>query len=255
MELEIPPDWMRDAERLLTRLQRWIRKHALTAIPVGMDPEVAACFQSPLWEFASRKTELCNALERILAYLGEKRGGNGCALLVVESENWSRKELWHLVSVLKDYYPKVTVEWLAVVPFGEEFVQQAYAEWGVLLQEEETEKRETVWDFMLYLGKDAARYKKRFAYQKAYMVWEQEMHIKRIRRSGDKKAGYGGLCYACEGTEIPYRMAVDLYRQDLDLFHQLGISSVAIYELEWYNGTREGEILQHENGGKGFDLR
>ena len=152
---------------------------------------------------------------------------------------WEESDIFTLLLCAKDYYEDIYILYDKKKTEIKRITEEFYEEWGIVVTLlEQGEKTDVSMDFGLFLLADwKSRMASGILIQQAYVVFEREADWMMEKRVRSETAGkiYSGLVYESAQTELSYRIAVNTAFQNPQIYERLGISVIAIYQLEWYN--------------------
>ncbi|MCM1158355.1 MAG: hypothetical protein NC300_06160 [Bacteroidales bacterium] len=250
-----------DVDRIKKRVHRELKGYRVENCVLGADFAVAEKLQIVETLFFARKRELLENGKRIFRWLRAcgRQGGRASLLVVLNSDNWNRRELLTLLGMAKNEYEDLYIVSDKEIAGFLQIAEALYDEWGVvvhLLSGEEAEEMQA--DTVIFLLKNwEAETARRYTFQNAYVLAESEeklvretaeileMQEKNVKgdlvdgkwENGRKETQkiYSGFAYKKEGTELPYAMAVNMAYQNPQLYQEFKVSFIAIYRLKWYN--------------------
>ena len=184
--------------------------------------------------FQARKQEFLDNLTFIIGKMHTSDGKS--ATIVTDDMKWSVRELFAILTVVKNYYREINVVAENETINGVERIKEVmYDEWGVVLNiyssKEQIKDRQ---DMILFLIREwDERIKKQLSWNYAYLVCERQP--KRLRRelNTDRtyRVLYSGIAYKKDEL-LPYEIMVNMAWQKPLVFKNFHVSCVDIYALE-----------------------
>lgn len=220
------------SEYLQKKLKKVAKWYQIEHCVVGADFAMTEKLQLMDASFQARKKELLDHGKELIQGRGMDNVTNfewKSFLLVLDSEQWSQQEVLLFLMTAKEYYIDLNIVVKKNKIKLEQMAAFLYDEWGIVLHilPEKTAMKSKM-DFALFLlerWKDAVY---GYSINKGYVVAENERGMIRSRRNGNL---YTGFVYECDGQELPYQMAVDIFYQNPELYNKFAITFIDIYSL------------------------
>ena len=219
-------------ERFWKKLKKIIKQYQTEHCVVGADFNMAEKLQMEDVLFFARKQEL---LEHRREVFGKKKQEittdflRRSFLLVLDSERWSEQDILQLLLTAKDCYNDLNI----VIKNNHINISKLatilYDEWGIVLHvlPEKTAKKSQM-DYVLFLLGKWESNVYRYSVKRGYVVCENEKGLVRTRGRGELSSGF---VYECDGVELPYQMAVDIFYQNPELYDNFAITFIDISSL------------------------
>lgn len=231
------------------KLRKIIKKYCKKeTIVIGNEQAVKELELRPVL-FLARKQELLINVDDLFGVLaGEKKNvlDRSCCLIVLESEQWSKYELLHILKKIKDKYEDIYIESDTEQMYLEWITTFFYEEYGVVMNViSDSEGKQLQANTTLLLIEYWDEHYREYIHGNGYVVAQWEEGLVRKRRNlrkafVNKSCGqlYAGFVYESKKRAIPYEWGVllscssDLQHSIQDFVKENPISSVAIYGVE-----------------------
>lgn len=220
------------AEHLRNKLKKIVKRYQVEHCVVGADVVMAEKLQMAEVLFMARKREL---LERGREIMMEPETemtaipGKKSFLLVLDSEKWFQQDVLKLLLTAKDYYNDLNIVMKDNHINLSELTTFLYDEWGIVLHVlPENMAMKSRMDFTLFLLGEWENSAHRYSVKRGYVVCENEKGLVRTRGQGKLSAGF---VYECDGFELPYQMAVNIFYQNPKLYDKFAITFIDIYSV------------------------
>lgn len=226
----------------IVRLMKLMNKYDYSNAVIWADSFLTEYFEMTDIMFQARKQEFIGNLSFILnsiqkrAVTCEDDNGRENAAIVIDSDEWSTRELFAILTAVKNYYREINVVAHSPEHLGIKRIKEVmYDEWGVVINIFEREMQvEEIQNLVLFLVKEFTEsVKGGIQWHNAYLVSEKETldyHREREKLPGMGKI-YSGLMYQA-GEILPYDLMVNMAWQKPILFKNFHVSVVDIYALE-----------------------
>lgn len=225
-------------QRLINKIKKGLKRYQVDNCVVGAQQVMAQELQLENRLFQARKRELLENRKRIIAWLHSKtelqQKSRKTFLIVLNSTQWTKKDLISILLEVKNYYEDISILVKKNSIYLERVVELLYEEWGVVLRvlSEEEALAENV-DSTIFLMDCWQDCINRYSFQSGYVVLEDDSGL--LRRSAANRKHeklYSGFVYMCDGKQLPYQMAVNIFYQNLKFYRVFAITSVDIYSVE-----------------------
>ena len=228
----------------IDELIRAIGKYDYTNAVVWADNHMADYFEISDVLFQARKQEFLDNIVFVIESFAKKDFGNEKdqktigenATVIIDSINWGTRELFLILTAVKNYYREINIIIRGNGNYGIERIKEImYDEWGVVLnvygEGDELKKAQSVAIFLVKEFNESV--KNAVQWHRAYLVSERENdNNKRILRKNVKdKEVYSGLVYKTDKI-LPYYLMVNMAWQKPLLFKNFNVSIVDIYAFE-----------------------
>lgn len=227
-----------DKNLKIEELIKIIGKYDFTNAVVWADNYMADYYEISDILFQARKQEFLDNIVFITEYFSRMNvnDSKGKAAVVIDSDNWSTRELFLILTAVKNHYREINVIIRRNDDCGIERIREVmYDEWGVVLNVYgQGERLREVQSLVIFLVKDFdERVKNIVRWHTAYLVAEKENEMnKRVQSKCRRdKAVYSGLVYKTNTIE-PYYLMVNMAWQKPLLFKNFNVSVVDIYAFE-----------------------
>ena len=230
-------EWIR---KLLERLEN---KYNIEKCVYVFDNRFYQEWDLPNIMFQARKLELLSNLAVIFRHLRpcatDKRNS---FMLVVDSVQWTRKELIAILTEAKNHYEDIH---MVLEEDADGIVNYFYKEWGIVVNvlTKGTAQKEWV-DSAFFLTGQGTKNVEGYHFENGYVVCENEEGVKRIRKCKCRELEQkqkdlqvqgrlcSGLVYEKDGEEMDYSFAVAAIFENSAIYRKITISNVDIYCLE-----------------------
>lgn len=245
-------------QKLLKKMKRRFKRYQTDHCVVDAEQIMAVELQLGHQLFCARKKEMLENKKRIIEYLDNNTGihlsRRKSFFLVLDSAAWTKKDLIRILLVVKNYYEDISIVVKKNSIPLESLVEVLYEEWGIVLgvlsEEEALAQRVDSVVFLMDCWKECIR---KYSFYNGYIVLEDDSGLirqntvkrKQIENTEYNEMGkemknktkhsgmlYSGLVYMCNGKQLPYQMAINIFNQNLELYHDFAITSVDIYSVE-----------------------
>lgn len=243
------------------QLAKKIRKYCSEQTVVVANERLAREWELPNRLFHLRKWELKNNALDIFRYF-QMRTEHGTIvekkeeyanssntrsrfLMVLESNEWSHKEVVELLWVIKNCYEEIYIVLENSKVDEQKLLDFFCEECGILIHSVSAEFAKTISvDAVLFLIKEWSTYYQCYSFEIGYVVAEWEETVARKRKNFhtmvnsnqrcEHKELYAGLVYECEHTQLPYYKALMFRMNPMGPIREQEkrISIVAIYGIE-----------------------
>lgn len=206
------------------------------------DDDMAQYFEMEDILFQARKQEFLDNLKYIISSLcnSSSAGQKPCsengekATVVIDSKNWSTREIFLILTMVKNYYREINVVLNHKENPGMTRIKEVmYDEWGVVVNiYEKGKKPADIQDIVLFLVEQLdKRLTQGLSWHAAYLVAEKENGKRSISLQGGEGIIYSGLVYKIKEIE-PYYLMVNMAWQKPLVFKNFNVSVVDIYSYE-----------------------
>ena len=213
-------------------MKKQLREYDLSEAVVLADHMMAGLFDMTDMLFAARKYELLHNCTFIVKMLKLRAAGDERMALVIDSDRWETRDIYTILTVVKNYYKQIDIIMLAENAELSRLSELMYDEWGMVINIYKYNDHDAALnDMVFFLVKNEDRlysfWKRNVKYLAAYVVAEQRCVDNRYSCNSNVKMPdmYSGLVY--ETCELGVNMA---YQKPL-IYEKFHVSSIDICEL------------------------
>ncbi len=216
-------------------LMRKLGDYDLSEAVVIADNDTASVLGISDVFFRAVKYELTRNISFIMDKIKQRFKGDESAALVISGSGWEIKELYLILTTVKNYYKKIDIITDNETMNFNRLIEAVYDEWGLMLhrysiKDYHGEKK----DFVLYLVRSwNDRLKRIVPFSIAYVVEEKcsiNKCLMREKRDMGMEEIYSGLSYRTEsGENVPF--GVHLAWQKPVIYEKFHVSVIDICEF------------------------
>ena len=213
------------SDRLLRKLTAALRNYDLSETVVMADCVTAEIIGISDMLFEAKKYELIHNCAFIMEQIHRRFSGRENAVIVLESDKWNVRDVFLILTVIKNYYRNIDVVAKYKTADLVRLTETVYDEWGMVLHiysvnDYHGEDRDFA---LLLLTKWSMAWKKKIPFESAFLVTEEEYENK-------AENIYSGLVYMA-GLVLPCALGRNIAWQKPVLYEKFHVSVIDICEI------------------------
>lgn len=217
----------------IKKLEKILKGYDLSEAVVTADNEMAKVLNITDMLFEARKYELLRNCSLIMNVINQRFPAMATVVVVIGSNRWNMKDLFSILTVIKNYFRKIDIVMEYQIPNITSLVEAAYEEWGVVIHAYTLRNyHRNKMDFaLLLLNEWKYGNEKRIPYNVAYLVTDEGSEAMLIERGSNRGHNiFCGLVYKA-GNELLYSRGTQIAWQKPVLYEKIHVSVVDICEL------------------------
>lgn len=219
--------------KYIKKLEKILRDYDLSETVVTADNKMANALDISEMLFEARKYELIRNCPLIMKAVEQRINTMETAVVVIGSNRWNMKDLFSILSVVKNHFRKIDVVMEYQISNITSLVEAAYDEWGVVLHAYTLKSyhRDKVDFALLLLKKWKGGQQMRIPFGVAYMVTDEGIDDSMKQINKDMTCNiFCGLVYKA-GNELLHSLGTQIAWQKPVLYEKFHVSVIDICEL------------------------
>ena len=221
------------SDRKLKKLEALLKDYDISETVVVADREIAKKLDISDILFMARKNEFIKNCDFIFSKIKENVKNYDTAVIVLGSSKWNVKDIYSILTAVKNYYEKIEIVTEYQVPGITNLVELAYDEWGLVLRVYSIRNYHGVKRALavFLLDKWKRFWERRVPFDAAYVIADESMSVAAGEITGDKKRRiYSGLKYKSD-IDIDDVICTHMTWQKPVLCEKFHVSVIDICEL------------------------